>query len=397
MPTPSSFSVMVIAAAVVAVGGGALLLIIAMRMMMALPLLDALKHLPWIMYVLHRLPHLFCRQNVYRASTGYTQCNAIIDALNTLPNALRIGEEVLAKKCLPKFIISPKYLAYSQMDIVGAHGDACPRITVWRFHWTEPLIPLPVERALPVGCTTIKVVQRVSNRDEDARELELVTEIAVPRELIGSPVYEASLTAARIMAECFEDPVHDRASRIFILHGAPGVGKTTATRILARQLGASLYPDYNPTRPSDNMRYMLSNYTGDGDADPLVVVYEEFDVTLDAIARGTVPDRDGYCLDASDKSSWNKLLDCFKRRVNALLVMTTNKSYEEIADMIDESKSMLRKGRVDAHFVWSPSGKIERLEPHSSASLSTPADDAPGTPTATSYASPQHVASADDA
>ena len=122
--------------------------------------------------------------------------------------------------------------------------------------------------------------------------------------------------------------------------------------MLAHELGATLYADYDPTTPADNLRSIMADYADE--TRTLVVAYEECDVSLERIARKQVSAPPGYRLDASDKASWNALIDTLRRRTNVVLVMTTNRSMPELRRMCDDSGSMLRRGRVDCHVVMEP-------------------------------------------
>lgn len=183
--------------------------------------------------------------------------------------------------------------------------------------------------------------------------------------LIKDPVLNKANEVAEIMATLHLKHFGCNAC-IFLLHGPPGCGKSTAVRMLTHKLDAKLYSEYNPVRVGESMRSLLSNhmYLMDG-TQRLVIGFEEFDVSLESIFAGKMKSTDEYILDAFDKQSWNTLWDTYRYRKYTVVVMTTNKSVAECRQLVhlhDASGSMLRAGRIDGHFVWE-NGKVKFVEP----------------------------------
>lgn len=290
-------------------------------------------------------------RRVYKSAADFRQTMDVLDALSQLPRTLRICEQRMQGRNVAKVLICSRAFVTCEMSLVGLHGDAAVEVTIWRFPWAyrDPVVPDPAPIPTPTG-KCIKVLQRSSNRTEDSGHMSSVVESVHPIHGIPQEILEGADSAATAMFEAFR--ANGCASTVFVLHGKAGSGKSTAVRMLAHKVGAILYADYNPTQPSDNLRMLMSDYVSESQT--LVIAYEECDVSLEHIKNKEVTAPAGYRLDASDKASWNNLIDTIKRRYNVIMVMTTNRSKEELESLCDEHKSMLRKGRVDAHFIWYP-------------------------------------------
>lgn len=305
---------------------------------------------------LRLLRHAVLVKRVYRSKANRKMTLDAIDALAKLPRALRIGAESFADRMVPVLLISASAVATGQVR-VEMDGESAVALTVWSPRWAAPVVSDPKPQAASPG--TITVLQRVSNRD-DRDEMEEFQELAVPAR--GLP--PQALASAHLVADAMADTLnsYDRAATVFVLHGSPGCGKSTAVRLLAKKLDATLYADYNPTTPTDNLRCLMGTYATHKSA--LVVAYEECDVSFAKIATGTARRPNDFRPDAIDKASWNALLDAVKRRVNVVVVMTTNRTRAELAALADTDTrgSMLRRGRVDAHFEWVP-GAPPRMTP----------------------------------
>lgn len=295
-------------------------------------------------------------RRVYRSASDYRQTINVLDCLSTM-HALRLGMELWEGRNVPMLLICRQAFVASEVSILGIRGDASVTITIWRFRWAAPVLDDPPPKQPPTG-EIIVVLQRQSNKDDESDHLSSVVEKVYPAELPRHVVDEASVVA-RLMADKFTARKGDAI--VFVLHGAPGTGKSTALRMLARELNAQLYADYNPTTAADNLRALTSDYTSNDEV--LVVGYEECDVSMEKIKFRDVREPEGYRLDANDKASWNALFDMVKRRSNVVMVLTTNKTREQLLALCDEHGSMLRKGRIDGHFTLTPGQKPVFEEP----------------------------------
>jgi hypothetical protein len=81
-------------------------------------------------------------------------------------------------------------------------------------------------------------------------------------------------------------------------------------------------------------------------------VFDEIDVKLEAIHFGRIPNNVNVQTSVRDKCGWNKLFSKIERGLfpNLIIVMTSNKSPEQITKIMDNDTSYLRKGRVDRFF-----------------------------------------------
>lgn len=180
----------------------------------------------------------------------------------------------------------------------------------------------------------------------------MIKELVLPQQGLPLKVAENSKAVSDLICATF---IRNKCcASVYVLHGKPGAGKSISVRMAAHQLGAVLYPDYNPTTAGDNLSSMISAYTSD--TVPLVVAFEECDLALQRIRNDNVTLNEKFKLDAHDKASWNKLMDMVNRRTNVILLMTTNRSFEEFQELADSDRSMFRKHRITAHIIWTDTG-----------------------------------------
>ncbi|GAX85148.1 hypothetical protein CEUSTIGMA_g12567.t1 [Chlamydomonas eustigma] len=116
-----------------------------------------------------------------------------------------------------------------------------------------------------------------------------------------------------------------------ILRGAPGCGKTTATRILTYLVGGVLVPVFDPTRKCGSL-WDISYYvrTMRGSNNWIIVVMEEFDGVLqklDCTHNKCSKEKD---VEVVDKASWNCMMDQLSYLPKVVLIMTTNETFENL-------------------------------------------------------------------
>lgn len=174
-------------------------------------------------------------------------------------------------------------------------------------------------------------------------------------------------------------------SVVIVLHGHPGCGKSSTARELANQRQCALYGDYRLCSESRLSAFTNHPSTTSGG----VIVCEEFDCDMVNI-------RDGISKNASpmtnnvrngppeiyDKTSWNNVIDLFKRTEGSILLLTTNVRYAEFQDMFKHDTSFIRYGRIDAHIQWGLEGKVEVL-PAIRCCCCSNSSDPPAAPAAT--------------
>lgn len=318
-----------------------------MRFMPLLPMFAA----QWFLNVLWDIViNTMYERRVYRSISELSATTRILDILSRLQWTLRIGGELLDKHIVPNTLISATGIfAKSVVTTMPLGREVDAVVTVWRPRWLPDLMPDPTPAPTPELGNTIKVLERRNNSSDSAPKYDLIKELVLPP--MGLPLDVA--TNARVVADLIAKTFHEKGccASVYVMHGGPGVGKSTAVRIVAHLLHAVLYPDYNPTSPGDCLNKMITDYCCHHQT-PLVVAYEECDISLQRIRDDTVVPHDRFLLDATDKATWSKLIDRIKRRTNVVLIMTTNRSYEQFQELADADRSMFRRGRVDAHFIW---------------------------------------------
>ncbi len=135
------------------------------------------------------------------------------------------------------------------------------------------------------------------------------------------------------------------------IEGVPCSGKSSVGYLLAKQLGAAYCHSFNPSDPGDTLSYVVSRIRRD-DAEysivsPIIIVLEEIDVILHKIHHNTLELNNRIPTSVKDKSSWASFLDDMILYPNMILILTSNKSKEEI-DAMDSA--YLRKGRIHRYF-----------------------------------------------
>ena len=124
------------------------------------------------------------------------------------------------------------------------------------------------------------------------------------------------------------------------LHGVTCAGKSTVGYLLAKELKSKFCHSFNPSDPGDQLAVLIQ----DAGEDPLVVVLEEVDGLITAIHENKVlRNNKDVPVCVFNKMTWANFLDDMVFYKNVILLMTSNKSKEEI-DALDPA--YLRKGRV---------------------------------------------------
>ena len=303
-------------------------------------------------------------RRVYHSMANYKVTSEALDALARIPRALRVGELVIGERTAPCVMLSTQAVAYCHVEF-SMQGDTNTTVTVWTTG--GPIVPDPKAPAKRAGMNFHELIHD-SNCIEDGGFMRQEMLVAPP-----GRVPERVWADARTAADAIVGMVRDGSGYVFMLHGPSGVGKSLTAKMVAHLVDGNYYGGYDPSKLDNCIATMGCRWSEPGR--PLVVAYEECDVSLLKIAQGSVPNSDKYVHDARDKASWNSMLDRLHSACNTVLVMTTNVPIHEVRDLCDKtdpSGSMLRPGRVDRHFVWDGRGLLDTpAHPASTAELAS--------------------------
>jgi hypothetical protein len=135
------------------------------------------------------------------------------------------------------------------------------------------------------------------------------------------------------------------------LSGPSGVGKTIVSLLVAKEIGACYTHSFAPSEPGDTLAILVSCIQTNNDEEaPIIVVIEEADKLIENIHEGTIAMNTQIPILVHNKSTFNTFLDDMMLYHNVILIMTSNKSVEDINAM---DPSYLRSGRVHAHLTMS--------------------------------------------
>lgn len=285
----------------------------------------------------------------------YTTDDAIDQVTANLTSCWRFGNELVHGRMIPLYAIglNPFVIVVTQITMTMT-GERRPVMTVIRAYNSGPIIP-DVSSADKNMCPKDSI--SIIEYDMGAKILcfERAVSHLVPESVVANATHVAiSIRDEYMAANC--------DNMVYILHGHPGCGKSITLRVLAQYLSDSdLYADYDPTCNFSPLFEILMHNT------PTIVGYEEFDVSFKKIVcdavRSERSSKHFAKVDAVDKASWNRMIDKFKRRTKSILVMTTNLGVDDMLPLCNGDPSLLRHGRVDAHFVWTAEGRPKRLPP----------------------------------
>jgi hypothetical protein len=326
----------------------------------------------WTMLTTILLHALFVKR-VYRSSGSSSDRKMaveVIGALNQIPCAFKLGVEVWNQHMVPTMLVSRVAVAVCSVEMTGLYGDKNVVIEVYRPRLGsiggKPLVP---DRPPPPceDSDTIQVLERSSNRDDDDGVNE-TTERVVPLMGLGEEVMRNAEAVASCIVEDYRRGLG--SARVYVLHGRPGCGKSSTVRMVTQKVSGVLYPTFDPTTSAVSVKSIMSMWSSA--ETPVVIGYEEFDVTFRHIAMGTLTKPSVMLPDALNKASWNAMLDCIKRKKHVIFIMVTNKSFDEIRALTCGDASLLRLGRVDSHFVWPCDGNSPtKLMPYQNETAKT--------------------------
>ena len=260
----------------------------------------------------------------------------------------RVADSYNIPELTVSFQCAPYFVAYVETLLVGFEAAQYTKIHVYRWRWSPPLSNADRDapsKLLVTMDNVIKVLECCSNDVRDVGNLSTFKEIALD-DAMPAEARECAKTAATEIADAYKQG--NGKACVFVLHGSPGVGKSSTAREVTRLLNGILYSAYDPTRCGECLWGIISNYAMD--SAPMVIAFEEFDIALSAVVNQTVQETDDLRRDATDKRSWNGLLDRLKRKTNVVMIMTTNRMRSDlVSDVCNGDESYIRPGRVDRH------------------------------------------------
>lgn len=141
---------------------------------------------------------------------------------------------------------------------------------------------------------------------------------------------------------------------VVLLHGEKGTGKSMIPILLAKsmnseQTSVNFCDTFKPTDPGDSFNSLYSQINPSKES-PLIVVLEEFDITISQLHWNKICPHKHIPISVVDKPSWNQFLDRFDRKYFpwVILVLTSNVSPEVINSL---DPSYIRNGRVNKTFL----------------------------------------------
>lgn len=241
---------------------------------------------------------------------------------------------------IPQYAVGKWFFCYTETRCsTSMNGpDEDLKVHIWTWKGTPPLVTdvtLTVDTSLKTG--HISVLKR---RAGPLSEF-CITRTTQRTLRAGCPTVEASMKVVKQMAEQYRATGEGR----FVLYGPPGSGKSTALRLLAEELGAEIFPSFNPTIPSESIEGVIEWLPNEKQL--LLAGLNEVDCVLDKF--GTIKTDGEYQVQVHDKKSWNQTLDDVADMPNVILVMTTNRTMEDMLSRYDSS--LLRPGRVTGWFA----------------------------------------------
>lgn len=165
-------------------------------------------------------------------------------------------------------------------------------------------------------------------------------------------------------------------STVTMIYGPPGSGKSMLSYLLADELKANYINTFTPWEPGHFMAELYS-YVDPSEEKPLVISFDEFDITLKKIHAGIPNEGKEYRASITSKSTWNHFLDEINRGMYPyiIIVLTSNISPHEIKSM---DPSYIRPGRVDSIYELGAKEKDESAsalaEVETSSTVSTSSD-----------------------
>jgi len=167
-----------------------------------------------------------------------------------------------------------------------------------------------------------------------------------------------SITPTAAQQEILDSEVEifeKQKSAVFFISGPCGTGKSMTAVFLAKMLNGMYCEDCTPWEPGDSIQSLYMDFEDiiRKEKKPLIVCFDEVDTVLEKIQLNTIPNNDTVQTSVRDKCGWNKLFSKVERGLypHLIIVLTSNRSPEEITRMMNNDGSFIRKGRVSRFYT----------------------------------------------
>jgi hypothetical protein len=149
--------------------------------------------------------------------------------------------------------------------------------------------------------------------------------------------------------------LYDKKKRTTVfIYGVSYAGKSSIGYLLAKKYRGRFCHSFNPIDPGDQFSYLFNAMNSDKESDdiPTIVVLEEVDSIIQALHENRVVLNREVPTSVYNKTTWSTFLDDMIFYNNLILILTSNKSKDEIDKM---DPAYLRKGRIDASYSMNQS------------------------------------------
>ena len=309
--------------------------------------------------------HRYALAEMLMSSRVYRSDDCSVDNLLTIirgelgKRVLRLGPaHIWQTFAVHRLVISFRPFTVIVSTLVRSYGadSADLTVSVYRLAGSPPIVPDPDARPSAAPGKTVDVIDPGNNYER--AYLRKFTERVTDRD--SMPPLALAFATHLCDAMVAEFNANGVFGRVFMVHGPMGCGKSVAARLFASHTEATLAPDYQPTKRQSTLSALVEVSAS------LVMVADEFDISLAHVVRQSVSGDTGTkktFADAYDKPSWNALLDRIHRREKLVLILITNKSIDEIYAMVEGDMSLVRRGRIDMHFVHDGESGVACVKP----------------------------------
>ena len=158
----------------------------------------------------------------------------------------------------------------------------------------------------------------------------------------------------RLVIESILKHYNKKHNTVALITGKYGSGKSYIAHLLATKLNKRIVhmcDNINQTRPNE---FFVSMYgwVRPSEEEPLIVLIDEVDIIINQIANGNRINHKEFKCEFITKADWNRFFEWFNKGLypHTIILMTSNKSKQQITSLPNVDPSWLRKGRIDLEF-----------------------------------------------